>query len=78
MKQFIYGLIIFIFLALPPVRELAESIMAIHMHMQMPLIAAAGILMTPLLQNNFHVFLQSGMKAGFLVFYYLWLSPHFG
>src|SRR5699024_5713962 len=53
MKQAIYGLILLAFLALPPARELAESIMSIHMHMQMPLIAVSGFLLTPFLQKTF-------------------------
>src|SRR5690625_3055152 len=56
MKQAIYGLILFIFLSLSPVRHLAESIMSIHMHMQMPLLAIAGMLMTPFLQKKFGSF----------------------
>lgn len=81
MKQFIYGAIIFIFLALPPVRELAESIMAIHMHMQMPLIAAAGLLMTPLLQQLFPNFFAKWNKDGvpgillFIIVGTYWLIP---
>src|SRR5699024_8279978 len=55
---------IFTFLALPPVRALAESIMAIHMHMQMPFIAAAGMLMTPFLKKIFPRFFAEWNKDG--------------
>lgn len=51
MRQPYYGLALFIFLILPPVATLAESIMAIHMHMQMPLIAVSGMLMYPLIKK---------------------------
>lgn len=64
MKSFIYGLILLGFLALPPVVHLAESIMAIHMHMQMPLIAIAGMLMTPFLQQKFPKFFETWNKDG--------------
>ena len=45
MKQSFYGLLLFIFLVLPPVANLMESIMIIHMHMQMPMLVFAGFLM---------------------------------
>ncbi|MFA9557949.1 hypothetical protein ACERII_11635 [Evansella sp. AB-rgal1] len=45
MNQFIYGLLLFIVLALPPVSNLLESIMIVHMHMQMPLLIIAGFMM---------------------------------
>lgn len=64
MKPFIYGLILFVFLALPPVVNLAESIMTIHMHMQMPLIAVAGMLMTPLFKQYFPQFFDKWNKDG--------------
>src|SRR5699024_3406373 len=53
MAQAIYGLILFVFLMLPPVAQLLESIMIIHMHMQMPLLIAAGFLMAPFFQKKF-------------------------
>jgi|SRR5690625_1160753 len=64
MKPFVYGLILFIFLALPPVVHLAESIMTIHMHMQMPLLAVAGMLMTPLFKQLFPKFFATWNKDG--------------
>lgn len=64
MKPFIYGIIIFTFLALPPVAELTESIMAIHMHVQMPFLAVTGMLMTPLLQKKFPKFFAKWNKDG--------------
>lgn len=73
MKQAVYGLILYLFLMAPPVIHLSESIMAIHMHVQMPLLAVVGMLMTPLLQKSCLPFSVSGMKMGFLVCCYLLL-----
>src|SRR5690625_4404112 len=81
MKQAIYGAILFIFLALPPVIDLAESIMSIHMHMQMPLIGVAGMLMTPLLQQKFPNFFKKWNENGIpgivllLIVILYWLIP---
>src|SRR5699024_9783437 len=58
MKQAVYGSILLIFLMLSPVTHLAESIMSIHMHMQMPLIAIGGMLLTPCLQKKFASFFK--------------------
>lgn len=81
MRAFIYGLILFIFLALPPVVNLAESIMSIHMHMQMPLLAIAGMLMTPFIKRKFPNFFSRwnsdgvpGIILALLVIFY-WLIP---
>ncbi len=81
MKQAIYGLILLIFLSLPPVIDLAESIMSIHMHMQMPLLAVAGMLMTPYLQQKFPSFFAKWNANGvpgmllFLIVVFYWLIP---
>lgn len=81
MKQAIYGLILFIFLSLPPVIDLAESIMSIHMHMQMPLLAIAGMLMTPFLQKRCSSFFSKWNTNGipgiilFLIIVFYWLVP---
>ncbi|OIU68711.1 hypothetical protein [Rossellomorea aquimaris] len=79
MKTFFYGSLLFIFLILPPVAELLESVMIIHMHMQMPLLIIAGMLMAPLFQKN--SFLrrwnengQPGILLFMLIFSY-WLLP---
>jgi len=45
MKQSLYGLALFVLLALPPVAGLMESLMIAHMHMQMPLLVLSGFLM---------------------------------
>lgn len=81
MKQAFYGLILYIFLMLPPVVSLAESIMSIHMHMQMPLLGIAGMLMTPFLQKHFAHFFNKWNKNGipgiilFLIIVFYWLLP---
>ncbi|GAA3732255.1 hypothetical protein GCM10022378_20640 [Salinicoccus jeotgali] len=81
MKQFWYGLILFIFLALPPVRFLMESIMAFHMHMQMPLLFVSGILMYPFFKKHFGSFFNQWNSSGipgiilFLLIVIYWMIP---
>lgn len=81
MKSAIYGLILYIFLMIPPVIHLSESIMSIHMHMQMPLLAVVGMLMTPFLQKTFPTFFRKWNKNGipgiilFLIVFSYWLLP---
>lgn len=81
MKQAIYGLILYIFLMLPPVIEIAESIMVIHMHMQMPLLIIVGMLFTPFLKERFPSFFEKWNENGipgillfFIVLSY-WMIP---
>src|SRR5690625_4389617 len=81
MKPFIYGLILYIFMALPPVIYLTESIMTIHMHMQMPLLAVSGMLMTPLFKQKFPHFFEKWNKDGvpgiilFIIVVSYWFIP---
>jgi hypothetical protein len=81
MRQPIYGLVLFIFLILPPVVTLAESIMAIHMHMQMPLFLISGILMAPFFQKKFPGFFEKWNGNGipgillFLIIVLYWMIP---
>lgn len=81
MKQAIYGLILYIFLMLPPVIEIAESIMVIHMHMQMPLLIIVGMLFTPFLKERFPSVFEKWNENGipgillfFIVLSY-WMIP---
>lgn len=81
MKQAMYGLVIYIFLMLPPVIEIAESIMVIHMHMQMPLLIIVGMLFTPFLKERFPNFFEKWNENGipgillfFIVLSY-WMIP---
>lgn len=62
--QPIIGLILFLFLMLPPVANLLESIMIIHMHMQMPAIAVAGFLMAPFFIKKFPRFFETWNEKG--------------
>ncbi|HLR23099.1 MAG TPA: hypothetical protein VK100_05175 [Pseudogracilibacillus sp.] len=81
MKQAVYGSILLIFLMLPPVTHLAESIMSIHMHMQMPLIAIGGMLLTPFLQKKFPSFFEKYNENGipgiilFFIIMLYWIIP---
>lgn len=81
MKQAIYGLIIYVFLMMPPVIQLSESIMSIHMHMQMPFLGIAGMLMTPFFQKMFPGFFNKWNKNGipgillFIIVFSYWLLP---
>lgn len=81
MKQAIYGLILYIFLMLPPVVAISESIMVIHMHMQMPLLIIVGMLFTPFLRDRFPTFFakwnENGIPGLLLFFIILsyWMLP---
>ncbi|WP_405098884.1 hypothetical protein [Oceanobacillus sp. FSL H7-0719] len=81
MRQPVYGLALFIFLILPPVVTLAESIMAIHMHMQMPLFMISGMLMAPFFQKRFPKFFDKWNSNGipgillFMVIVIYWMIP---
>lgn len=81
MKQAIYGLVLYIFLILPPVATMAESIMSIHMHIQMPLLGVVGLLMTPYLQQLFPNFFKKWNGNGvpgiilFMIIIIYWLFP---
>lgn len=82
MKQAIYSLILYVFLMLPPVVEISESIMVIHMHMQMPLLIIVGMLFTPFLKERFPNFFKNwnengipGMLLFFIVVSYWMILP---
>ena len=81
MKQFWYGLALLLFLALPPVRDLLESVMAFHMHMQMLLLFVSGLLMAPFFQKHFGGVFDKYNKTGlpgvvlFLVILLYWMLP---
>ena len=64
MKYFLYGLVLYVILALPPVIELLESLMFIHMHVQMPLLAVVGMLWAPLLKKKFPTFFSRWNEDG--------------
>jgi hypothetical protein len=58
MKQSKYGLVLYLFLLLPPVSSLMESIMIVHMHMQMPLLVISGFLMGRFFQLQYPHFFE--------------------
>lgn len=75
MRQAVYGLLLYAFLVLPPVIDLLESIMIVHMHMQMPLLVFSGFLMAQFFQMKFPRFFakwnQNGVP-GILLFFIIW------
>ncbi|MED1467256.1 hypothetical protein [Bacillus salipaludis] len=81
MKQFIYGLLIYIALMIPPVAHFLESIMIVHMHMQMPLLVFSGFLMARLFQIKFPRFFENWNGNGipgimlFLIIAVYWTIP---
>ncbi|SET13974.1 hypothetical protein SAMN05216389_10611 [Oceanobacillus limi] len=81
MTQAKYGLVLLIFLILPPVANLLESIMIIHMHMQMPLLVIAGLLMAPFFQAKFPSFFNKWNENGipgimlFIIIMSYWSIP---
>lgn len=81
MEQFKLGCGLFIFLALPPVAHFMESVMVIHMHMQMPMLIIAGMLMAPFFQQRFSLFFENYNQNGlpgillFTIIMGYWLLP---
>jgi len=64
MTQVFYGLLLYIFLAMPPVVDFLESIMILHMHMQMPMLVAAGFFIAPFFQKRFPQFFAKWNSDG--------------
>ena len=81
MKQFNYGLVLVVFLMIPPVAHLLESIMIIHMHMQMPLLVIAGFLMANFFRVKFPSFFEKWNGNGlpgillFSIITVYWMIP---
>ncbi|MUK90122.1 hypothetical protein GMD78_17250 [Ornithinibacillus sp. L9] len=81
MTQAIFGLLFFVFLILPPVASLMESIMIIHMHMQMPLLVISGFLMAPFFQKKLPAFFEKWNQIGipgiflFIIIMSYWSIP---
>ncbi|WP_186578904.1 hypothetical protein [Aquibacillus kalidii] len=81
MKQAKYGLLLYIFLALPPVASLMESVMIVHMHMQLTLLVLSGFLMGTFFKQRFASFFnnwnQSGVPGVILavVIWAYWMIP---
>ncbi|MDX5475458.1 MAG: hypothetical protein LPK00_07955 [Bacillaceae bacterium] len=76
-----FGLLLFIFLIFPPVAHLMESIMIIHMHMQMPLLVISGMLMASFFQKKYPAFFAKWNENGlpglllFSIIMAYWLLP---
>jgi hypothetical protein len=81
MNQFLFGLFLLIGLMLPPVARLMESVMIIHMHMQMPMLVIAGFFMARLFQQRFPSFLDKYNQNGvpgillFIIIISYWMLP---
>jgi hypothetical protein len=81
MNQAFYGFILFIFLAVPPVAHFMESLMVIHMHMQMPMLVISGLLMTRFFQIKFPAFFEKWNQNGipgillFIMIAGYWMLP---
>ncbi|ADU30580.1 hypothetical protein [Evansella cellulosilytica] len=81
MSQVKIGIFLFFVLALPPVTNLLESIMIIHMHMQMPLLIISGFLIAPIFQKMFPLFFSKWNENGtpgillFVLIMIYWMIP---
>jgi amino acid transporter len=81
MGQFLFGLALLLGLMLPPVAELMESIMIVHMHMQMPMLVIAGFFMARLIQDKFPRFFEKYNQNGvpgillFTIIMCYWMLP---
>ncbi|SEM70946.1 hypothetical protein SAMN05192533_10544 [Mesobacillus persicus] len=81
MSQFISGLVLLIVLMIPPVARLMESVMIIHMHMQMPLLVIAGYFMARLFMDRFPSFFEKYNQNGlpgillFTIIMVYWMLP---
>ncbi|MFD1019565.1 hypothetical protein [Thalassobacillus hwangdonensis] len=80
-QQFFVGMMLLVALALPPVAQLMESIMFIHMHMQMPMLVVAGFLMGGIFQTRFRTFFNKWNENGvpgillFTIIMVYWMVP---
>ncbi|MFC4559190.1 hypothetical protein ACFO3D_13405 [Virgibacillus kekensis] len=81
MKQAFYGLLLLIFMILPPVSNLLESVMIVHMHMQMPLLVISGFLMARFFQIKFPGLFAKWNSNGipgiilFIIIWSYWMLP---
>src|SRR5690625_7192516 len=75
MKQAIYGLILYVFLILPPVATLMVSICVVHMLFLLSLLVISGILMARFFQVRFPDFFEKWNRngiPGILLFVFIW------
>ncbi|MBU8877569.1 hypothetical protein BGM26_01020 [Bacillus sp. FJAT-29790] len=81
MTQVLYAFLLYIFLMLPPVAHLVESIMITHMHMQMPLLVISGFFMAHFFQIRFPRFFEKWNSNGipgiilFMIIIIYWTIP---
>lgn len=81
MKQAVYGLLLLVALALPPVSKFMESIMIVHMHMQMPLLVISGFFIGKYVLDRFPSFFENWNGNGvpgillFVVVIGYWMLP---
>ncbi|AIM16861.1 hypothetical protein [Neobacillus sedimentimangrovi] len=81
MNQSFYGLLLFVFLLIPPVASFMESIMIIHMHMQMPMLVISGFLMAQFILKLFQRFFEKWNSNGvpgillFVIIMVYWMLP---
>lgn len=81
MNQFLFGLVLLIGLMLPPVARLMESVMIVHMHMQMPMLVIAGFFMARLFLHRYPQFFNKYNQNGvpgillFIIIMAYWLLP---
>ncbi|WP_197277521.1 hypothetical protein [Bacillus sp. FJAT-27245] len=81
MKQGVYGLLLLVALALPPVAGFMESIMIVHMHMQMPLLIVSGFFIGRYVLDRFPDFFEKWDENGvpgillFVVVIGYWMLP---
>jgi hypothetical protein len=81
MNQSLFGLLLYIFLIVPPVAKFMELHMVIHMHMQMPGLVIAGFLMARFFLTRFPGFFEKWNHNGvpgillFIIVMGYWMLP---
>ncbi|MBM4760971.1 hypothetical protein [Bacillus sp. B15-48] len=81
MNQFLIGFVLLVVLMLPPVANVMESVMIIHMHMQMPLLVISGFFMARLIQKKIPSFFEKYNENGvpgillFTIIMLYWMLP---
>lgn len=81
MGQVIFGIVLLIALMIPPVATLMESVMIIHMHMQMPLLVIAGFFIARFFLDRFPRFFEKYNQNGlpgillFSIIMIYWMLP---
>jgi len=81
MKQTIIGIVLYILLWVPPIISLVESIMILHMLVQIPLLIIAGWLVGQFVMNKYHSFFtkwNDNGVPGVLLFVFItmyWMLP---